>query len=112
MTIATTPKATVRAGKAQKAAEARLKLAQKAANLFKQVSDATRLQVVLILDEGEQHVGAMCQSFRMGQAAVSHHLALLRHGGIIVASRRGKNSFYGLTEKGEALAKIVKTVIA
>ena len=46
------------------------------------------------------------------QPAVSHHLALLRHGGIIDRRRQGKNNFYSLTDTGERLSKIVKDVVA
>ena len=38
-------------------------------------------------------------------------MALLRHGGIIAPRRQGKNNFYGLTDAGEELAKVVKGVI-
>src|SRR3954447_9575624 len=97
--------------KAQKEAAARLRQAQRAATLLKQVSDPTRLQVILMLSEGEKHVGAVCEQMNMSQPAVSHHLALLRHGSIIAPRRQGKNNFYGLTEEGEELAKIVKGLI-
>ena len=89
----------------------RLKQAQRAANLLKQVSDATRLQVILMLAEGERHVGALSEELSQSQPAVSHHLALLRHGGIISPRRQGKNNFYGLTETGEDLAKVVKSIM-
>src|SRR5262249_46309576 len=46
--------------KAKKGAEQRLKQIQKAAILLKQVSDPTRLQVILMLADGERHVGALC----------------------------------------------------
>lgn len=94
-----------------KETEQRLKQAQRASILLKQVSDPTRLQVVLMLAEGEKHVGALCEQLSQSQPAVSHHLALLRHGGIIAPRRQGKNNFYGLTETGEELAKVVKSVI-
>ena len=97
--------------KAQKDAALRSKQAQRAAILLKQVSDPTRLQIVLMLSEGEKHVGALCEVLNQTQPAVSHHLALLRHGSIIVPRRQGKNNFYGLTEAGEQLALIVKNVI-
>jgi len=103
--------ATAKAAKAKKGAEQRLKQVQKAAILLKQVSDPTRLQVILMLSEGERHVGALCDDLHQSQPAVSHHLALLRHGGIIAPRRQGKNNFYGLTEAGEELAKVVKAVI-
>ncbi len=90
----------------------RLKQAQRAATLLKQVSDPTRLQVILMLSEGERHVGALSEHLNQSQPAVSHHLALLRHGGIIAPRRQGKNNFYALTDVGEELARVVKTVIA
>ena len=105
-------KASARKTKASKGADQRLKQAQRASILLKHVSDPTRLQVILILAEGEQHVGALCEHLSQSQPAVSHHLALLRHGGVIAPRRQGKNNFYGLTETGEELAKVVKNVIS
>jgi DNA-binding transcriptional ArsR family regulator len=90
----------------------RFRKIQRAAMLLKQVSDATRLRVILMLSEGERHVGALCEELGQTQPAVSHHLALLRHGGIVTVQRRGKNNFYALGEMGEVLAKIVRGVIA
>jgi ArsR family transcriptional regulator, zinc-responsive transcriptional repressor len=110
VTKATTAKAN-KANKAKKEADQRLKQAQRAAILLKQVSDPTRLQVILMLDEGEKHVGALCDVLSQSQPAVSHHLALLRHGGIIAPRRQGKNNFYALTDTGEELARVVKTVM-
>jgi DNA-binding transcriptional ArsR family regulator len=86
--------------------------AQRASTLLKQVSDATRLQVVMILSEGEKHVGALCAQLSQSQPAVSHHLALLRHGGIIAPRRQGKNNFYSLTDTGADLAKVVNTLMS
>jgi DNA-binding transcriptional ArsR family regulator len=100
------------ASKAAKEAALRLKQAQRASMLLKQVSDPTRLQVVLTLAEGERHVGALCAQLSQSQPAVSHHLALLRHGGIIAPRRQGKNNFYGLTEAGLELARIVQGLIS
>ena len=105
------PKAAPRKTKAAKGADQRLKQAQRASILLKHVSDPTRLQVILILSEGEQHVGALCEHLSQSQPAVSHHLALLRHGGIIAPRRQGKNNFYSLTDKGDNLSKVVKSLI-
>jgi DNA-binding transcriptional ArsR family regulator len=113
MATATAPKtkATTKAAKAKTEAGLRLKQIQRAAVLLKQVSDPTRLQVILMLSEGERHVGGLCEDLSQSQPAVSHHLALLRHGGIIAPRRQGKNNFYSLTDTGEQLAKIVKGVV-
>ena len=98
--------------KGAKESEARLVQARRASILLKHVSDPTRLQVIMILSEGERHVGALCESLSQSQPAVSHHLALLRHGGIIAPRRAGKNNFYSLTEIGSELAKVVKGLIS
>ena len=94
-----------------KGVEQRLKQAQRAAILLKHVSDATRLQLILILSASEQYVGSLCEQLNQSQPAVSHHLALLRHGGIISPRRQGKNNYYSLTEKGESLSVIVKNLM-
>jgi DNA-binding transcriptional ArsR family regulator len=88
----------------------RTKTFQRAANLLKQISDPTRLRVVTLLSEREHHVGSLCEQFKMSQPAVSHHLALLRHGGIVDRRRQGKNNFYTLTETGYRLSRIVEGV--
>ena len=81
--------------------------------MLKQVSDPTRLQVLMLLSEKERNVTELCADLgTQSQPAVSHHLALLRYGGIVALRRRGKNNFYALTEPGERLASIVKNVVA
>src|SRR2546423_15627684 len=97
---------TVKANKAKKGADQRLKQMQRAAVLLKQVSDPTRLQVITMLSEGEKHVGALCEALSQSQPAVSHHLALLRHGGSISPPPQGKNNFYTLSPPREQLATI------
>jgi DNA-binding transcriptional ArsR family regulator len=103
-------KATSKAAKVNNETLARSKTLQRAANLLKQISDPTRIQVVTLLSEGECHVGGLCDQFNMSQPAVSHHLALLRHGGIVDRRRQGKNNIYSLTDAGYRLSKIIRKV--
>jgi DNA-binding transcriptional ArsR family regulator len=105
------PKGAGARAKSARGAEQRLKQAQHTAMLLKHLSDPTRLHVILTLAEGERHVGALCEQLSQSQPAVSHHLALLRHGGIIAPRRQGKNNFYGLTDVGTRLAHVVKDII-
>jgi DNA-binding transcriptional ArsR family regulator len=111
-TTVTKRPATTKPSKAKKDTGQQLKQAQRAAVLLKQVSDPTRLQVIMMLADGERHVGSLCETLNQSQPAVSHHLALLRHGGIAAPRRQGKNNFYSLTETGEQLARIVRGVIS
>ena len=83
------------------------------ADLLKQVSDPTRLQVLMLLSEKERNVSELCTDLgTQSQPAVSHHLALLRHGRLIEPRRSGKHNFYGLTDGGRELAEVVQPIIA
>ena len=71
------------------------------------------LNLLVVFDAVMQERSATraAEKLNMSQPAVSHHLALLRHGGIISPRRQGKNNFYSLTDTGEELAKVVKSVV-
>lgn len=63
--------------------------------LFKLLSDETRLKVLFSLAQTEEmHVRALCELLGQSQPAVSHHLALLRVAGLIEPRREGKHNFY------------------
>jgi DNA-binding transcriptional ArsR family regulator len=100
-----------KAAKAESDAGKRLRQAQQAAILLKQVSDPRRLHIILVLAEGEEHVGGLCKTLKHSQTATSQHLALLRYGGIVAPRRQGNTHFYALTEAGEELASIVKNLM-
>jgi ArsR family transcriptional regulator len=68
--------------------------------VFKLLSDETRLRVLIYLArEGELHVTALCDRLGQSQPAVSHHLALLRVAGLIEARRDGKHNYYSVRVK-------------
>src|ERR1700748_3848967 len=86
---------------------------RRVADLLKQVSDPTRLQVLMLLNEKERNVSELCADLgTQSQPAVSHHLALLRHGRLIEPRRSGKHNFYGLTDAGRELARVVQSVVS
>lgn len=65
--------------------------------IFKLLSDETRLRILLYLGrEQELHVTALCDKLGQSQPAVSHHLALLRVAGLIEARRDGKHNYYSV----------------
>jgi len=65
--------------------------------VFKLLSDETRLRILLYLTrEKELHVTALCEKLHQSQPAVSHHLALLRVSGLIEARRDGKHNYYSV----------------
>jgi DNA-binding transcriptional ArsR family regulator len=109
--ILNTKKAGSKAARAGNKASLRKGQLQRAASLLKHVSDPTRLLVISLLSERERHVGGLCEELTQSQPAVSHHLALLRLGGIIERRRQGKNNFYSLTDTGERLSDLVNCLV-
>jgi len=86
---------------------------RRVAELLKQVSDPTRLQVLMLLSDKERNVTELCADLgSQSQPAVSHHLALLRHGRLIEPRRAGKHNFYALTDAGRQLAQVVNSVVS
>src|SRR6516225_3621357 len=69
------------------------------AQVFKLLSDETRLRILFYLalsPNAELHVTDLCQRLGQSQPAVSHHLALLRVSGLIESRREGKHNFYSV----------------
>ena len=68
--------------------------------LFKLLSDETRLRILYFLMQREElNVRTLCDLLGQSQPAVSHHLALLKGAGIIECRRDGKHNFYHLVPK-------------
>ena len=65
-------------------------------SLFGVLSDKTRLQILLTLVDGEKNVGSICDSLKLPQPTVSHHLALLRMNNVVGHRRDGKQVYYSL----------------
>ena len=73
--------------------------ATRAAELFKALSDPTRVRIVGLLAHAELCVGDLCLVLGMSQPAVSHHLGLLRSLRIVAARKEGKHVFYTLVDE-------------
>ena len=67
--------------------------------LYKVLSDPTRLRILLLLKEGEHNVTAISEQLGMEQSAVSHQLKLLRDNRLVKARRDGKAMLYSLDDQ-------------
>jgi Predicted transcriptional regulators len=67
--------------------------------LFKVLSDRTRLKIVLSLKDGERNVTAISEALAMEQSAISHQLKLLRDSNVVKSRREGKVIFYSLDDE-------------
>lgn len=74
-------------------------------SLFESISPLARLEILLIIGEGEACVCHLEARLGYRQAYISQHLMALREAGILSARREGKYIFYRL-EKPEMLALI------
>lgn len=66
------------------------------ARLLKAMADPTRLSILRCLVGGERSVTDLARSLKLTQPAVSHHLAILRHAGLLTQTREGRKVIYGL----------------
>ena len=75
-------------------------LASGVIEVFKLLSDETRLRIVLLLFEaGELNVRSLCERLNQSQPAVSHHLSLLRVAEFIERRRDGKSNYYHVVQE-------------
>jgi DNA-binding transcriptional ArsR family regulator len=65
-------------------------------SLFRLLSDRTRLNILILLSNGERNVTSLCDNLALPQPTVSHHLGLLRGRNLIASRRNGKQVFYAL----------------
>jgi DNA-binding transcriptional ArsR family regulator len=64
------------------------------AKVLKAMGDPTRLRILRHLVGGEKNVSQLADDLHVDQPAVSHHLALLRHAGLVIERREGKHVYY------------------
>ena len=72
------------------------------AEVFKQISDGSRLRILWLLCHCEECVSNIAAAVDMSDPAVSHHLKLLRKSGLIVSRREGKEIYYKLADTQQA----------
>lgn len=66
----------------------------KTINLFKVLSDRTRLSIVLLIKEKEMNVSEISRALNMEQSAVSHQLSVLRSARLVKSRREKRSVFY------------------
>lgn len=68
------------------------------AEMFKQVSDGSRLRIFLFLCHCEECVSDIAAAVDMSDPAVSHHLKMMKKSGLITSRRAGKEVYYKLAD--------------
>ena len=73
-------------------------------DLFKQLSDPTRIRIFWLLCHCEECVMNLSALMEMSSPAVSHHLKLLKASGLVTSRRDGKEVYYTAARTDTALA--------
>ncbi|MEC0183871.1 metalloregulator ArsR/SmtB family transcription factor [Paenibacillus peoriae] len=73
-------------------------IAYKMSELFKALSDPTRIKLIYALAQKELCVHDLTQVLNMGQSAISHQLRYLRNLRIVKRRKEGKTVFYSLDD--------------
>lgn len=73
-----------------------------AAEVFKQLSDPTRVRIFWLLSHQEACVINLAAMLEMSSPAVSHHLRSLTESGLLVSRRDGKEVYYKAAESEQA----------
>lgn len=81
---------------------AQLPIHDDCAGLLRLLADETRLAVVRVLLSGPRHVSEINERVAVEPTLLSHHLRVLREGGIVKAERDGKAVLYRLSPKVES----------
>ena len=70
---------------------------EKAAFILKTIAHPTRLAIIDLLAKlGKQPVSEICRQLSLEQSLASHHLAVMKHKGVLSSEREGKNVYYTL----------------
>ena len=75
---------------------------QTVADIFKQLSDSSRVRIFWLLCHCEECVIDLSAMVSMSSPAVSHHLRQLRESGLIISRRVGKEVYYRAAENEQA----------
>lgn len=73
-------------------------MAVDAGALLRLISESTRHAILARLRQSEATVGQLVTALRDEQSNISHHLALLREAGLVVAQRSGRTQRYRLSD--------------
>jgi DNA-binding transcriptional ArsR family regulator len=72
------------------------RLANRLAEVFRALSDPSRVRIISALVDMEMNVGAIAEQVGISESAVSHHLRGLRQMRLVRARKEGRQVFYSL----------------
>ncbi|MBI4804765.1 MAG: winged helix-turn-helix transcriptional regulator [Desulfovibrio sp.] len=80
--------------------------------LFKALTDETRLRIVNLLSQGELCVCDLTHALKMPQSTVSRHLAHLKNAGIVIDRRCKTWAYYRITDDALPFTRDILSCLA
>jgi len=81
------------------------------ADLFKVLSDETRLKILQLLSEDQLCACDIIEEFDITQPTLSYHMKILRDNKLVVTQREGNRVLYALDEENvEALISFIQSI--
>lgn len=80
-----------------------------ATNLLKAMANENRLRILCLLDNAELSVSELNSRLALSQSALSQHLAILRHEGLVTTRRASQTIYYSL--QGKEARTVVDTLV-
>ena len=72
--------------------------AEEASQLMRVLANPNRLLILCILSKGEATVSELNAAVGLSQSALSQHLSVLRHDGLVDTRRESQNIYYRLAD--------------
>ncbi len=72
--------------------------ASQLAELFRALSDPSRVRIIAALIDGETNVGALAEIVGISESAVSHQLRTLRQMRLVRARKQGREVYYAIDD--------------
>jgi len=79
-------------------------------NIFKILSDETRLRIIILLDQKELCVCELSYILEVSQPNISKNLSKLRELNLVTSERKEKFIFYKLKNENKVLTRIVRDI--
>src|SRR5437763_2199030 len=77
-------------------------------SVFKHVGDPACLSILFALADEERSVAGIGSALEQAPSAMTYHLALLRHLGLISPGRKGKPDLYSITDRGRRVEELAR----
>jgi ArsR family transcriptional regulator len=81
-------------------------------NIFKLLSDETRLRMLVLLYQGELCVCELCGVLEVPQPRISQNLSKFRDVNMVIDVRKEKYVYYSLKNENKILLNILKNIIS